>query len=754
MKHFSKRPFLALLVSMTLVAFLPLLLNNVFYIRFRNTVLEQQKSLAEESLRFSVQQIDRTLLELTTLAMRLDDEMWNLTIPTEEALNSVQRMELFDVSSRLRQELESGSEYLFALYLYSNDSNYAIGNSASYSREMLYQKFYQSAGLSISEMDELHSTFSYADLVSLTDENMAFIRTIRKSSTGQPELQLVLLLRKSFYTTLIDKGNVENGLFLLLNTDGILAASNKTGIQFSDECLRSIADTENSGDIRVEKEEMLLYTLHSSIRGYQVKAIVPYSQLLGKSQELQQYYWILLAASVVLGMILSLLLSRRNVTPIRQLISYIRDHYGPDTPNSQGLEQIKDAVDALLDQRRTAQEQIVEYEALIDRSRLLEMLRGNLQEHGAASIPSACRYTVICFSTQSSPEEAFQRVIQSQQALPKECFCRSVILDGTIVEILGMESPDFSEQKAEEFLTAQIEWLDNLPGPSFSAAFSSIHQGTDSLERAYGEACMAKAFAQIRPDPILTSFSNCEFKASSFLRDWHHLDKQLLFSTLVGKCQFKEASQLLSTLFPAEFLEEYFPESDITFLHLASLKYQFLHDIDALCDSGNISEEQWSRLLQEILYCKNHRHLYQLMEQVFANQAHEESHSVTEASEIGRIGEIRQYIDCHYADPLLNVSSVAEAFGMSSNSLSQLFSRKADGGVLDYIHQVRIRQAARLLKGCQNLTIQEIASRVGYTSILTFNRKFKSIYNQTPSEYRKNTEHTPPDANTSSAAGN
>ena len=73
MKWFSRRPFTALLVSMALAAFLPLLLNNLFYIRFRNTVLEQQKSLTEESLKFSVQQIDRTLIELTTLSMKLGE---------------------------------------------------------------------------------------------------------------------------------------------------------------------------------------------------------------------------------------------------------------------------------------------------------------------------------------------------------------------------------------------------------------------------------------------------------------------------------------------------------------------------------------------------------------------------------------------------------------------------------------------------------------------------------------------------------
>ena len=40
------------------------------------------------------------------------------------------------------------------------------------------------------------------------------------------------------------------------------------------------------------------------------------------------------------------------------MIAYIRENYGADSSETQGLEQIKSAVDALLDQRRTAREQL------------------------------------------------------------------------------------------------------------------------------------------------------------------------------------------------------------------------------------------------------------------------------------------------------------------------------------------------------------------------------------------------------------
>lgn len=741
MTWFSKKPFVALLLSMVLVAVLPLLLNSLFYVRFQNTVLEQQEALTEESLRLSVQEIDETLLELTTLGIKLEDELRGVEIPLKDKMDAAARLRLAELSKSLHRSAGSGSKYIERLYVYSAEAHRAVETDSVDDEEILYQKCYANRDVPREKMEQIHTTLSYGQIVPLENNGMVFIRTLSRDEKGLPGKQLVIILKQSFYKVLIDKVNVEGGIFILQDRKKeLLAVSNKTGIELKPELLDEISQWQDSGNFSLQGEKALLYALRSDNGGYQVKAVIPLAQVLKPTQELRRFHWAFLATSVFLGILLALFLSHRNIVPVNQIIGYIRENYAGGFTESQGLEEIKSAVDGLLDQRRSAREQLLQYETLIARNDLRELLRGNPEESGAFSIPEGCRYVVVRFFTLQPMEDAgIRQIFSSQRVLPGECFCRMLVLDEYVIEILGGAQPEFDQQKAEELLTLQIDWLDQQDALAVNAAFSTVYEGVQNLERAYGEACIATA-SGYNTEAVLTCFASCKLESAYFLRDWHHLDKQLLFATQISKGKIRETMQILPELFPPEFMDDYFPGSDISSLHLASLKYQFLHDLNTMRDLLGLEDEKWSGFLQELVYCKTHRKLYGVMETLLREM---ESAGVGVPEQLSdgpaedRVGEIKGYIRRNFADPQLNVSSVAEAFGMSSNSLSQLFSRKADCGVLDYIHRVRMERAGELLRENRKAAVQDVAAQVGYTSILTFNRKFKAFYQQTPREYQR-----------------
>jgi len=108
-------------------------------------------------------------------------------------------------------------------------------------------------------------------------------------------------------------------------------------------------------------------------------------------------------------------------------------------------------------------------------------------------------------------------------------------------------------------------------------------------------------------------------------------------------------------------------------------------------------------------------------------------------SDDSRIIKAKRYIDEHYDNSELSCDYLAERSGMSARHLRRLFAKTYGMGVQEYIMNVRIEMAKKLLKETV-LPIETIISRVGYNSPRYFRKLFKTQLGCTMSEYRNNEE--------------
>lgn len=97
--------------------------------------------------------------------------------------------------------------------------------------------------------------------------------------------------------------------------------------------------------------------------------------------------------------------------------------------------------------------------------------------------------------------------------------------------------------------------------------------------------------------------------------------------------------------------------------------------------------------------------------------------------------KIKNYVDNYYSDPNLNVTSVADAVGLSPNYMSKLFKSLTGEGLLSYINNVRINHARELLR-ITNINVDEIALMVGFSSPRSFRRNFQNLTGITATDYR------------------
>ena len=94
------------------------------------------------------------------------------------------------------------------------------------------------------------------------------------------------------------------------------------------------------------------------------------------------------------------------------------------------------------------------------------------------------------------------------------------------------------------------------------------------------------------------------------------------------------------------------------------------------------------------------------------------------------------YIGANYAEPL-RIKDVAENCNMSETNFRRLFVTYMGLAPLEYFNLIRINKACDLIKSTI-LSMEDIAVKVGYTQMSTFNRNFKRFIGESPYKWKRN----------------
>ncbi len=109
--------------------------------------------------------------------------------------------------------------------------------------------------------------------------------------------------------------------------------------------------------------------------------------------------------------------------------------------------------------------------------------------------------------------------------------------------------------------------------------------------------------------------------------------------------------------------------------------------------------------------------------------------SDVDSRDLERISHIDNFLRTHYRSPIL-LSECAHACGMSESTLNILLKKHFRQTFLEYLNSIRINAAKEGLEK-SNHSITDIALDCGFSSIPTFNRRFKQMTGDSPSTFRK-----------------
>ncbi|RAI88560.1 two-component system response regulator YesN [Paenibacillus pabuli] len=102
---------------------------------------------------------------------------------------------------------------------------------------------------------------------------------------------------------------------------------------------------------------------------------------------------------------------------------------------------------------------------------------------------------------------------------------------------------------------------------------------------------------------------------------------------------------------------------------------------------------------------------------------------------MGVLARIEAFIHEHYRENI-SLKLLGEQFYMNSAYLGQIFKKHYAMSFNDYLNQLRVEEAARLLRRTDQ-RVYEIATAVGYRDSDYFINRFEKLMDETPAQYRK-----------------
>lgn len=127
-------------------------------------------------------------------------------------------------------------------------------------------------------------------------------------------------------------------------------------------------------------------------------------------------------------------------------------------------------------------------------------------------------------------------------------------------------------------------------------------------------------------------------------------------------------------------------------------------------------------------------HLY-LFVGALINESINKKESLHEDAKELYIREAINFIERHFHEPI-SIDDMAQQCNLNRSYFSRLFREHLSTTPQQFLIQYRLSQACELLKNSQ-LTLQEIAEKVGYSNQFNLSAAFKRQYKISPTTYRK-----------------
>ena len=470
-------------------------------------------------------------------------------------------------------------------------------------------------------------------------------------------------------------------------------------------------DPETNQLLPIDETHYLCTERSSEIANLNYVAVKELSQVYHQSNAIKNIALVSLGIAFVGGVCVAVFIALRNAKPVQQLVQKFENR---EEISGNELFYISKQVDDLIQDNKNALEALEKQRnRMISRTFLSECLKFTQKETRPVETIAAI-YGV-------SLENRFYSVLVRERS--------GLDYSSDMLEVL-----DEIENENDLICWTQKQDLD--------VVLLSYENETDITrieevlrQHSNQDSKIVKSHPSESPEDIRTSYLEC-------LRQLHRKEVVLLPHTAEPK---KEFDNLEGRSIMASF-RKYLADEDYVNAR------QLIPEVCRLyLENANDLEQTCSRyaIIQQLLNLPNATSVYQQLAGLAAEtDTHRFEHRlddllaqctrqklINQESDNDIAGKARCMVDELYADPILSLCTVADEIGVSQSYVSRMFKKKYSIGIAQYINEVRIENAKRLIREGSS-SIKAISMQVGFSSDVQFIRVFRKIEGVTPGAYR------------------
>ncbi len=308
-----------------------------------------------------------------------------------------------------------------------------------------------------------------------------------------------------------------------------------------------------------------------------------------------------------------------------------------------------------------------------------------------------------------------------------------------LINVTGLDESDLdasSRHKVEEICEALSLASQDLQehGLICGAVVSTVYYGRENIVRARKEAMELTSYAELMGDssPVKNAYNQAENPielSDKLLR--MELEKRFMQS--VTNRNYEQLEKTMDSFVDLELrTASRYPDllKNRLVMHMEQMLSAFsISVVDYEAEEAEVVAQ--FRLLMDMTSAQQLRQQCTVL--IRTLRAYEESEQRQKSDKVTKALE---YIGEHFDDPGICAEKIGDALGVSASYVSRILKQNTGLGVVDHIHGARLQKAKALLEETE-LSLDEIAHQVGFSSRFTLTRSFKRYEEMTPGAWRE-----------------